>query len=126
MQALLLISLLPVNFVPLQQVGSPRPFSDKATKVCALSYTSVPMRKTFASQRCVVQYRPNYERLLGIHLKRVFTGHHQYGRRRSPTPLAVSGREAASGLCIVRSSALNLGPQNVYPLSLFSSGQALR
>ena len=61
---------------------------------------------------------PDYEGLIGIYLKHVSTGDQQYARVKPQTVCKIVARGSIETV-YVRKSALNLGPQDIYPLHAF-------
>ncbi|MCJ1458501.1 hypothetical protein MMC28_008874 [Mycoblastus sanguinarius] len=61
---------------------------------------------------------PDYEGFLGIYLKHVSTGNHQYARVKPQALCKITARGSIETV-YVRQSVLNSGPQDVYPLHAF-------
>lgn len=61
---------------------------------------------------------PDYEGFLGIYLKRVSTGDHQYTRVKPQTLCKLAARGSIETV-YVRKSVLSPGPQDIYPLHAF-------
>ena len=61
---------------------------------------------------------PDYEGFLGIYLKRVLTGHCQFVRAKPNALCSIAARGSIQTV-YVRNFALNLGPQDIYPLHAF-------
>ena len=105
------------DIVPYSEWGSSAPFSisNKGLRI-ELHLSPYEENLYVAALHCPVP--PEYENFLGIFLKRVFTGAHQYVRAKLDAFCSIESRGSIQTV-YVRNLGVNLRPQHIYPVHAF-------